>query len=336
MNVYQNEKEMISIIVPVYNVEKYLQPCIDSILRQTYTNFELILIDDGSTDGSVEICKNAARQDSRIIVLHEVNAGVSAARNAGLNIARGEYIGFVDSDDWIAPDMYEQLMSTIRQHAVGCAMCGFVKTYEEDQIVYPSNKYRDENVFSENACAELCVSVGNRKMDFNFFVVWNKLYKRDIWERLRFDENLKSAEDRWALFHVYCAVEKIAVCPQMLYYYRQNEGLSSPNNKNHEFDYIVGYRMLEEARRRRWNVQPYIETVVVHTSGKIRSCIKNEQKEAYWSAYKEFKMLWCDIKDVLKSAKKVYLFFSIAFRYFPGIVWIIMNKIYRNKIGNLR
>lgn len=101
---------MVSIIVPVYKVEKFLPKCIESVLNQTYTDFELILVDDGSPDKSPEICDKYAELDKRVVVIHQKNAGVSAARNAGLENAKGEYIGFVDPDDWIAPKMYEQMI----------------------------------------------------------------------------------------------------------------------------------------------------------------------------------------------------------------------------------
>ena len=114
----------LSVIVPVYKVEKYLSKCIDSILAQTFTDFELILIDDGSPDRCGEICDEYAAKDSRIIVIHQQNKGVSAARNAGLEIAKGKYIGFVDSDDWIEPEMYQILIATANETASELVICG--------------------------------------------------------------------------------------------------------------------------------------------------------------------------------------------------------------------
>ena len=106
-------RDSISIIVPVYNVEKYLEKCIDSILNQSYQNLEIILIDDGSTDNSGSICDEYKKKDQRVQVIHQKNQGQSSARNAGLNIAKGSYIGFVDSDDWIEQNMYEKLYKNI-------------------------------------------------------------------------------------------------------------------------------------------------------------------------------------------------------------------------------
>lgn len=109
---------MVSIIIPVYKVEKYLSKCIESILKQTYFDLELILVDDGSPDKCPEICDTYASKDERVVVIHQKNAGVSAARNAGLEKAKGEYIGFVDPDDWIAPEMYEKMIQAMENSEV--------------------------------------------------------------------------------------------------------------------------------------------------------------------------------------------------------------------------
>ena len=113
-----NEKKLISVIVPAYKTEKYIRQCVDSILNQTYKNLEIILVDDGSPDKCPEICDAYAKQDDRIIVIHQDNAGVSAARNKALDICRGDYISFVDSDDWLEPETYDSVMQAIHQHNV--------------------------------------------------------------------------------------------------------------------------------------------------------------------------------------------------------------------------
>ena len=117
-------KPMISVIVPVYNVESYLARCVDSILTQTYQNLEVILVDDGSKDNSGVICDDYARRDSRVNVIHKENGGLSSARNAGIEAAGGEYLAFVDSDDWIEPDAYERLLSAMQKHAAKLVVGG--------------------------------------------------------------------------------------------------------------------------------------------------------------------------------------------------------------------
>ena len=119
------EDYLISIIVPVYKVEKYLQECVTSIQNQTYRNLEIILVDDGSPDKSGKLCNEYAKRDSRIKVIHKVNGGLSSARNAGLKIAKGEYIGFVDSDDYIRKNMYEKLLDACIQNKTEIAACNY-------------------------------------------------------------------------------------------------------------------------------------------------------------------------------------------------------------------
>lgn len=130
--------DLISIIVPVYNVEKYLNKCIDSIINQTYKNIEIILVDDGSTDNSGKICDEYLLRDSRIKVIHKNNGGLSSARNEGINISSGEYIGFVDSDDWVEPNMYEEMYKKILYSNADIVDCGYWKEYENKSIKYIS------------------------------------------------------------------------------------------------------------------------------------------------------------------------------------------------------
>lgn len=121
------KKIKLSIIIPVFNVEKYVQTCLDSVIEQSFRDFEVIVVDDGSTDGSPAICDAAAKQDGRICVIHQQNGGLSAARNAGLDIARGEWIGFLDSDDFIMPDMYEKLMDAAEKARADIAVCNYLR-----------------------------------------------------------------------------------------------------------------------------------------------------------------------------------------------------------------
>ena len=127
---------MISVIVPVYKAEKFLDRCVSSILNQTYKNLELILVDDGSPDKSPEMCDGFAKKDSRVKVIHKKNGGVSTARNAGLDVAAGDYIAFVDSDDWIEPDMYQKMMVAAESYDCDVVMCDCVKDFPDHSEVY--------------------------------------------------------------------------------------------------------------------------------------------------------------------------------------------------------
>lgn len=127
-----NEEKLLSVIVPVYKVEPYLRRCVDSIRNQTYKNLQIILVDDGSPDRCGEICDAYAEIDERIIAVHQKNRGLSGARNTGLRYAKGEYVAFVDSDDWIAPTMYETLVRMIEKNDLDIARCGIIETDGND------------------------------------------------------------------------------------------------------------------------------------------------------------------------------------------------------------
>ena len=151
----------ISIIVPVYKVEPYLRKCVDSILAQTYKNLEIILVDDGSPDNCPALCAQYAKEDPRVRVIHKENGGVSTARNAGLDAATGEYVTFVDSDDWIDPDMYVSMMTRIREYGCDAVLCDCLKEYPDRSALYTHNIrggfYSRENLEKSGAFGLLSV-----------------------------------------------------------------------------------------------------------------------------------------------------------------------------------
>ena len=202
---------MISVIVPVYKVATYLHQCIDSILGQTYRDLEILLIDDGSPDNCGEICEEYAKIDMRIRVFHTENKGVSAARNLGLQEAKGDYIGFVDSDDWIEPDMYEILLRQIKDTGTSISVCGvwneyLVKKYEK--------RYNDTVYHGKDAVMEVVCNLCN--------YVWNKLFRKDIWTGIRFPENC-SYEDVATLYKVVLRSDSLSCIQAPLYHYRMRE-----------------------------------------------------------------------------------------------------------------
>lgn len=183
---------VLSIIVPAYKVEKYLPKCIDSILAQTFRDFELILVDDGSPDNCPAICDEYAAKDSRIAVIHQPNAGVSAARNAGLKRARGRYIGFVDPDDWTAPEMYEEMIAAMQRGGTGMAICGY-EYYSEDGQLDENRRYplRASEIITQK---ELMRRYSDMPPTVRHGVV-NKLFCRDLLHGIRFAHGLHSSED---------------------------------------------------------------------------------------------------------------------------------------------
>lgn len=205
--------EKISVIVPIYNVEKYLNRCVKSILKQTYKNIEVILVDDGSTDDSGKICDQLAEKDDRIKVIHKKNGGMSDARNAGLEIVSGEYIAFVDSDDWVSPVMFERLYATLKKYDTELVVCEPIYAYE----TYIEGRQLSGKSFelSKREATELLIE--DRKFRS---VVWNKLYDKRLWSDIRFPKG-KHYEDVHIVYKIYDMCERIAFLDQGLYYYFQ-------------------------------------------------------------------------------------------------------------------
>ena len=208
--------DMISVIVPVYNNERYLHQCINSILEQTYTNLEIILIDDGSTDTSSQICDTYGQKDARVKVFHQANSGISVARNVGLDLASGEYIAFVDSDDFLDKNMYKQLMHILEVGNADMAICNF------HQIDESGNQFdRPSSIVDEVVEPYLILERLAEKRGWVYIVVWNRLYKRKVFENVRFPVDKLHEDERVAL-PIYTACKKVALTASAYYYYRIN------------------------------------------------------------------------------------------------------------------
>lgn len=202
---------MVSIIVPVYNVRPYIYPCIMSILSQSYTDIELILVNDGSTDGSGEICRQI-KEKYPVILIEQSNQGLSAARNAGLSAATGDYIMFVDADDYISSDMVSSLVNTIGCHDI--AMCQF---YIDDHAEeYGTSAEFKDNVWTVRQFWHAYYNGYHREC----VVAWNKLYRCNLFETYRFPVGKKN-EDEYMISHLMQGDRTIALCKEYLYYYVQ-------------------------------------------------------------------------------------------------------------------
>lgn len=211
---------LISIIIPIYNAEKYIGRCLESVLAQTHEKLEILIVDDGSSDNSLEICRDYAEKDSRIKVLHKENGGVSSARNLGLKSCSGEYIGFIDSDDYIEKTMYEELLDVAIQNNTGISMCGYYRIIGENKSIQGS--YDDVKTISN---VQLMNDIYNYKC---MGVLWNKLFKRNVFYSshgtIFFNEQLHFCEDVLMLTTVTKNSENIAVCNKPLYNYLISDG----------------------------------------------------------------------------------------------------------------
>lgn len=214
------KNELITVIVPVYKIEPYIQKCVDSILRQTYSNLEIILVDDGSPDGCPEICDEYAKTDSRVRVIHKENGGLSSARNAGLDTALGQYIAFVDGDDYIHPKMMENLYAALKETEADISVCNLQYVDENGNAIpeYSNDVIQNQILNSDEVFQKSVEAYG-----YYYSVVWNKLYKRKVWESYRFREG-KVHEDNFAFHHIIGQCSKISCIRAVLYYYVQRTG----------------------------------------------------------------------------------------------------------------
>ena len=224
----------VSIIVPVYQVENYIRQCIDSILVQTFTDFELILVDDGSKDRSGKICDEYAVLDQRVKVIHKENGGLSDARNCGMDQAVGNYFMFVDSDDYIAPTMLEYLYKALMNKEADIAVCNFLHFFEEDRKRDFSTNIQSEVLSG----AEIFYSRKNERVYGIWTVAWNKLYKRETLGNVRFRFG-KYHEDEFWTNDIYQMDIKVVTIPECLYYYRQRDNsIMGRKNIKRDFDIL--------------------------------------------------------------------------------------------------
>lgn len=203
---------LLSIIVPVYKVEDYLERCLDSILAQSYKNFELILVDDGSPDGCGAICDRYEEKDSRVRVIHKENGGVSSARNVGLAQVRGEWIGWVDPDDWVDPDMYTYLMDAALSQQADVAMCGRIEEYED----HTKERSWDEMriLSTEEAMHYLLLNDDMQNL------LWDKVWKRSVFEGMQFWQR-RTYEDIAIMHRLFERVQRLVWLPKAKYHYFQ-------------------------------------------------------------------------------------------------------------------
>ena len=211
-------KPLVSIIIPVYQVEKYLDKCIASVVGQTYQNLQIILIDDGSSDRSPAICDGWKERDSRITVIHQPNGGLSRARNAGLKIATGEFVGFVDSDDWIESNMYETLLAAMQEANADIAVCNYQMELQEARENKKKEQTHERKLYSSEEALRMILK--GEGFIYNF--VWNKLFKRSVIANIDFPSGKIYEDILWTPMVIGNA--NIIIClDSILYHYIQRE-----------------------------------------------------------------------------------------------------------------
>ena len=225
----------VSVIVPIYNVEKYLKRCVDSLINQTYKNLEIILVDDGSPDNCPQLCDEFSNIDSRIIVIHKKNGGLSSARNAGLDIFTGDYVVFIDSDDYIAENMIEKMVESNINIDADIVVCDYYLDYTS--FLKKQKHYKHKRIVSNSQKFKMLY---NSRYAIPTVVAWNKLYKRNIFNTIRYD-NGKLHEDEFMICKLLNNANKILYIPERLYYYVQRDGSITSKFSLKSFDKIEAF-----------------------------------------------------------------------------------------------
>jgi glycosyltransferase involved in cell wall biosynthesis len=243
---------VVSIIVPVYKVEQYLDRCVQSIVDQTYKNLEIILVDDGSPDNCPAMCDDWAAKDSRIRVIHKENGGLSSARNAGLEMVTGAFLQFTDSDDWLEPEMITYLIDLAERNEADVVRCGYFESYETDEPDHPVG----ESQCVQPDAADQIIDLMND--GYLSGVVWNKLYRRTVVGDVRYDPADGCSEDILYNFRVLSKTQKVVYGDKPLYHYIvRADSITQDVFKPVAFSIIRAKHIIMEAHKNDAQVKPY-------------------------------------------------------------------------------
>ncbi|MBR2403925.1 MAG: glycosyltransferase [Lachnospiraceae bacterium] len=313
----------VSIIVPVYNAATYLERSLKSICEQTYQDLEIILIDDGSTDNSLACCQSWKQKDNRIVVYHQANAGVSAARNRGLDIATGEYIMFVDADDWIAPDMVQALYGLAVEHNADVSTCDYLEVPETKE--YLAEKQEKE----ERGCKE-DIKIATEKVESGLqlllpWAVYCKMYRKEILESIRF-ESYKIAEDLLFNTTIICDtnLQRVVTTDRKMYYYFIHE--NSAIRQGYQRKYLEGVKAEERCYNRLIAISPKFGDINI--VGCSISMLFERMAELTWkerrAVIEDFR--WC--KKSAKEYKKALLDTTNMHRKISGMLKVYVPDVY--------
>lgn len=285
---------MISVVVPIYNVEKYLVKCIESIIAQTYNNLEIILVNDGSTDNCGKICDDYAKKDQRIKVIHKDNGGLSDARNTGIEAAKGYYIGFVDSDDYINVNMYERLSNIIKTDNSKIAVCNFSLVYEKmGKNIFDNNNFNSNYLLIDTK--DKLLEYGMKNNYDTFTVAWNKLYLRELFNDIRYPKG-KIHEDVFTTYKLLYKAQKISYTEDVMYYYLQRESSITKQKFNEKRLYQLDalqeqlefYQLKKEQEM--WDITLfYYKLFLIHMLSEVQrnTKLKKDMMDSYKKFYNE-------------------------------------------------
>ena len=313
---------LISVIIPVYNVEKYLRRCLDSVIAQTYQNLEIICVDDGSIDDSGKICDQYAVRDARIKVIHQENQGLSAARNKGLDAAEGEYIAFVDSDDYILEDMYKKMLDKLLNYNVDLCVCQWQYAFSDGRQVV-KRKNIDPTIYGRKASLEFArfLYMGNYE---NGVVVaaWNKLYRRVLLDKIRFEGRIH--EDEAFCGRIMAKNISVYVMEEQFYVYAQNG--DSLTNKPFSANKFFFLDTLAE-RRELFKSDAFIrqETEQLYCNMYIEYCLRARKDGVAVSHPERYRQIFRKMFSSLRREGKANIKFRLRMMLFS-----FSPSLYRN------
>lgn len=320
----------ITIIIPVYNVENYLLRCIESVLLQTYTDYELILINDGSDDSCAEIMEQYAKKDGRIVTLHQTNQGLSATRNVGIEIAKGEYITFVDSDDYIFPNYLEKLLNALTRNDADVSVCGIIEFVDKNELQETKN-YEEERVYSGiEACAQIYDDVGTTA---RYVIACAKLYKKELFEKNRYPEG-KIHEDQFLTYKILYNCSKVVEIGDCLYGYYQNmQGITKSPFNIKRYDNIEA---LEEAERffRDNKENDLMEKVKAKKTMLLIEYSINARKVGIYSKVpSKFKINFLKMREELIKLRGIDSYEYYMYSHYPKVIILesFVRKIFKIK-----
>ena len=318
-------KEKISIIVPIYNSEKYLKRCLDSIINQTYKNLDIILINDGSTDNSLKICKQYKDQDQRIMLINQKNHGVSYTKNKALKLATGDYIGFVDSDDVIDKDMFKNLHKLIEKTKSEIACCKYLR-FTDDYKFEIKNNYQ---IYDKFECLKMLIS---ETTITNF--LWDKLFKRTVLEDIKIKSGI-IFEDMDIIYEIIHKSTKIVVTDDILYgYYQRTDSYTHSYDYTKMLNYIDVYQKRYEFLSKNYpNLKKQIDSSLIYSIFILfRMITLNQKKEILddkeiIKQYNKLKQLNKNINYFQNKLKKYLIKILIYNRYIFYHITTILYKI---------
>jgi glycosyltransferase involved in cell wall biosynthesis len=311
---------VLSIIIPVYNKEQYIDGCLTSILNQTFADFELILVDDGSTDGSEAVCRRFAEADQRITLITKPNGGVSSARNVGLIKASGKYVGFIDSDDAIEPDMYELLIQNAEQHQADISICR-LKTIFPDKTVAPVDK-KGAEIYQREQALSLFLK-GELDMSAN-----NKIYKAELAKQIQFSGHVY--EDILYLSKVFLHSQKSVFENVIKYHYIVRDSSVSVKQFNARYleTIAVSAEIVQMVKVQAPGCLPEAQAFDVTANLSLLNLLLLTGKDVYAQAYQQVVITLNNYSQFIKTSPAVRKKHKLAYQLFSLSPWLYTKAMY--------